>query len=170
MGGIIAGNKGNFLEINADGSIKLAEDFVTKVNGLSTEAKQDALATLVGALNSTAETDPTAAANQIALLKGLIKQLQGDGDKANAFQLTGSMVEEVLTEAGATGGPPADTLTFSANINSIEIWHDEATPQEFIVNGITLIIASGGWRSPIGGTPSSEVTIPDISCTVSRLV
>ena len=81
--------------------------------------------------------------------------------------LTGNIVAEQLDETDAV----SEVLTFSANIESIEIYHEEATLQDFIVNGLTLTLASGGWRSPIAGTPSSEVTIPaGISCIITRLV
>ena len=84
------------------------------------------------------------------------------------IKLTGSRVEEVLTQDNASLD---NVLTFEEPIQSIEIWHDEDDPKEFIVNGITLVIASGGWRSPVGGTPSDEVTIPaGITCIVKRLV
>ena len=80
----------------------------------------------------------------------------------------GSTVAEQLDDGDADA---SDVLTFSEEIESIEIYHNETTQQEFEVNGLTLKIASGGWRSPIGGTPSADVTIPaDITCTVVRLV
>lgn len=82
-------------------------------------------------------------------------------------QVTGSIVAEVLTEADAM----ADVLTFAANIAALEIYHGELTAQEFEVNGITLHVAPGGWRSPVGGVANDEVTIPaGVSCVVSRLV
>jgi hypothetical protein len=82
-------------------------------------------------------------------------------------QLTGCIVQEQKTQADAV----ANVITFSENISSIEIYHSEATPQAFIVNGLTLTIADGGWRSAIGGTPAKTVTIPaGITCIVSRLV
>ena len=66
---------------------------------------------------------------------------------------------------------PADVLTFSENISSIEIYHSESTPQSFAVNGLTLIVAAGGWRSPIAGTPGVTVGIPTgVNCIVARLV
>ena len=80
---------------------------------------------------------------------------------------SGNTVAEQLAETDAV----TDVLTFSATIESIEIYHNEATSQDFIVNGLTLTINSGGWRSLIGGTPSVEVTIPTgVTCTVTRLV
>lgn len=89
-----------------------------------------------------------------------------DGGAINVA-LTGSKVEEQKTESDAT----SNVITFSEPIQSIEIYHDEATPQTFVVNGLSLKIASGGWRSPVGGTPSTQVTIPaGVSCIVSRLV
>jgi hypothetical protein len=43
-------------------------------------------------------------------------------------------------------------------------------PLPFLVNGIELKIARGGWRSPVGGEPSQVVIIPaGVSCIVGRL-
>jgi hypothetical protein len=90
-----------------------------------------------------------------------------DGTGSPNVKLTGCIVQEQKTQADAV----ANVLTFTENISSIEIYHSEATPQAFIVNGITLTIADGGWRSAIGGTPGKTVTIPaGVNCIVSRLV
>ena len=81
---------------------------------------------------------------------------------------TNSKVAEQLDETDADAN---DVLTFEEDIEAIEIYHEEDTLQTFVVNGMDLKLASGGWRSPIGGTPSNEVTIPsDITCTVARLI
>ena len=60
----------------------------------ATEAKQTALEALVGTLTDTAVNDPTASGTIIALLKGLITQMQGDGasGKSMPVQLSGSNV------------------------------------------------------------------------------
>ncbi len=85
----------------------------------------------------------------------------------NDVQLSGSILAEQKTQTDAVD----NVLTFSANISSVEIWHNEATPQAFTVNGLSLSIAPGGWRSPIAGTPSTEITIPTgVTCSVARLV
>ena len=64
----------------------------------------------------------------------------------------------------------ATTLTFSDDIESIEIYHTGGR-QSFTINGLELIIRENGWRSGVGGTPSAEVTIPpNIPLEVSRLV
>lgn len=81
-------------------------------------------------------------------------------------QLTGSSLQEQLTQADAV----ANVITFTENILAIEIYHEEATWQDFIVNGITLKIPSGGYRTPIGGTTAKTVTIPaGVNCLVGRL-
>lgn len=81
--------------------------------------------------------------------------------------LFGHRVAEVQDEGDAVG----TTLTFGEPIYSVEIYHNEAAPQEFVVNGITLLVASGGWRSPVAGTPSDEVEIPGgVDCIVTRLI
>ena len=78
----------------------------------------------------------------------------------------GSSVAEVQTDSDAI----SEVLTFAAPITAAEIYHNEATAQEFVVNGITLVIAAGGWRSPVGGTPAATVTIPaSVTCIVTRL-
>lgn len=64
----------------------------------ATEAKQDVLAGLVGAAADAAITDPATAATMIALLKGLIKQLQGTGTGAVPAQLTGSIAEKASAQ------------------------------------------------------------------------
>lgn len=82
-------------------------------------------------------------------------------------QLTGRNVAEAKTQADAV----ADVITFSESIQVVEIYHDEPTVQTFIVNGLTLPVARGGWRSGVAGTPSADVTIPTgIDCVVSRCV
>ena len=73
----------------------------------ATEAKQDTLTGLVGALTAAAVTDPTASATLIALLKGLLKQLQGTGTGAAPVQLSGSIVgysTDVKPTAGVVKG------------------------------------------------------------------
>lgn len=67
------------------------------------------------------------------------------------------VAEDSQTEGDAT----EDVLTFSAPIRALEIFHSEETPQDFTVNGITVTVAGGGWRSLIGGTPSASVTLPN---------
>jgi hypothetical protein len=92
-----------------------------------------------------------------------------DPDKHNIqdVSLTGSITTEQKTNTDAA----ENVITFSANISAIEIYHNEVALQSFVVNGLTLKIASGGWRSPIGGTPATTVTIPaGTTCVVTRLV
>ncbi len=50
--------------------------------GAATSANQETIAALIGTLAAAAVTDPTLAATIIALLKGLLKQLQGSGNGA----------------------------------------------------------------------------------------
>jgi len=81
--------------------------------------------------------------------------------------LPNQTLEEQLTEADAD----ANVITFSEVIEAIEIYHEEATWQSFIVNGLTIKIPSGGWSRPVGGVASTQVTIPSgISCLVGRLI
>lgn len=81
-------------------------------------------------------------------------------------QLSGSNLTEQKTQADAV----ANVITFTGDITAIEIYHESATWQTFIVNGITLKIPSGGYRTPIAGTVAKTVTIPaGINCIVGRL-
>jgi hypothetical protein len=75
----------------------------TALGSQSTAAKQDALAGLVGALDSAAVSDPAAAGAVIALLKGLLSRLQTLENKIDSFttgggtasvELTGSLIED----------------------------------------------------------------------------
>lgn len=78
-----------------------------------------------------------------------------------------SSVAEALRDSDAV----SNVLTFSEPIQAIEIWHSGDGIEDFIVNGITLPIGPGGWRSPVAGQPSAEVTIPPgVTCVISRLV
>lgn len=96
---------------------------------IATEDKQDALAALIGALTATAETDPTESASLIALLKGILKQLQGDGEKPNVTQLTGSNME--LYGATINDRPDADTVAAGTTFTIV----DENLDQNWISDG-----------------------------------
>ena len=78
----------------------------------------------------------------------------------------GTVIVEQKTQANAT----SNKVTFSAAIKAIEIYHAENTAQDFVVNGLTLKIPAGGYRTRVGGTPSAEVTIPaTVTCILNRL-
>jgi len=111
----------------------------------------------LGALAAAAVTDPAASASVIALLKGMLKQLQGTGTGAAPVQLTGSNLQEQLTEADAISG----VLTFTETIGEIEIYNRDAVNDgTFIVNGISIIVPKGeAFQAKIGGTPSANVTV-----------
>jgi hypothetical protein len=85
----------------------------------------------------------------------------------NTVQLTGSILAEQKTQADAS----ANIITFTGGIYAIEIYHEEATWQDFIVNGIILKIPAGGYRTPVAGTVANTVTIPaGVNCIVGRLI
>lgn len=107
-------------------------------------------------------TDPDAQeATALGLLRGLLDYA------ANGISIFGCVLEEQKTNADAVN----NVITFSENIAVIEIYHAESTWQQFTVNGITLNIPAGGYRTPIGGTPGATVTIPaGVDCIVGRLV
>lgn len=94
----------------------------------------------------------------------------GDADVATGnpmpTTLNGSKLEEQLTDADAV----ANVLTFSDVITAIEIFHESVSWQDFVVNGVTITVPAGGYRTPVGGTPGTEVTIPaGVPCIVGRL-
>ena len=78
-------------------------------------SKQDTLTGLVGALTAAAVTDPTASATLIALLKGLLKQLQGTGTGAAPVQLSGSIPEYGWVDGDAEPAP--DSFAFGAKVD-----------------------------------------------------
>ena len=100
-----------------------------------------------------------------ARLEYLLEQaLTKDG--LGGIKISGSKVVECLDQDDADN----NVLTFSDDIYALEIYHNKDTAQKFTVNGLTLTIPSGGWRSPIGGTPGKTVTIPaSVDCIVTRL-
>ena len=80
--------------------------------------------------------------------------------------LSGSILAEQKTQADAV----VNVITFSANISAIEIYHESPSWQQFIVNGLTINVPTGGYRSAIGGTPAATVTIPaGVNCIIGRL-
>ena len=106
------------------------------------------------------------AGNKISY-RQIIKKVYGPDSNTLGVQHPLDPVEEQLSDDDADVN---NILTFSEDINAVEIWHNETGLEEFEVNGLSLKIGPGGWRSAIGGTASSEVEIPDgVECTVTRL-
>ena len=159
-----AGGNTQVVEVGAeaDGKLKI------NTSGLATETT---LATLLTQNGFNTKADITLSALRDAL-KGSgtdLKTLFDIWTLLNGTlttQLSGSILAEQLTNDDAV----ANVLTFSENISIIEIFHEELTWQKFTVNGVTLTVPGGGYRSPIGGTPAATVTIPSISCIVGRLI
>lgn len=134
----------------------ISEDYLVDVRGLS-KIRIQATYTTAGEVSATGRGEPWTEIQYVNIAN----------DQPISMSLSGSNVAEMQDQSDAT----ADVLTFSENITSIEIYHSEATPQSFTVNGLTLIVAAGGWRSPIAGTPGATVGIPTgVNCIVARLV
>lgn len=72
-------------------------------------------------------------------------------------QLTGSNVVEQHTQADAISG----TVTFSKNIQYLEIYNTDATNQGiFNVNGINITVPAGkSFKASFGGTSRATVTV-----------
>lgn len=99
--------------------------------------------------------------------KSTVSKPDGKGGWVTPVEINGSIVQEQKAEADAVD----NVITFSEPVSVIEIYHDAATRQQFIVNGITLYVPPGSYRTPVGGTPSNQVIIPaGVSCIVGRLV
>lgn len=129
---------------------------------LNTDSLEALLADVISALVGTLDVNVST-----AILEGLVDDIKTALTNTLNISISGNSVAEMKDQDDAVN----NVLTFSTNINAIEIFHSEATPQEFIVNGLTLIIAAGGWRSPIAGVPATTVGIPTgINCIVARLV
>ena len=148
-------------------TLSALETLLTSLDGkdYATQVTLAALNTAFGAEDFSSEITLASVLTKLTELDNKVDAIS-NADNMNVTQV-GNTVSEQLNETDAV----LEVLTFSANIENIEIYHDEASPQDFIINGLTLKVASGGWRSPIGGTPSAEVTIPAaITCTITRLV
>ncbi|MRX54707.1 hypothetical protein GJU41_12055 [Bacillus idriensis] len=72
-------------------------------------------------------------------------------------KLSGSKVQEQKTNSDASAG----TVTFAANISTIEIYNSDATNDgTFNVNGINIKVPKGkSFMAAIGGTPRATVTV-----------
>jgi hypothetical protein len=91
-------------------------------------------------------------------------------DGSAPVSIVGSLPYQTLAEQKTQADAVANVITFTGDIEAIEIYHEEATWQDFVVNGITLKIPAGGYRTPIAGTVAKTVTIPTgIDCIVGRL-
>lgn len=87
----------------------------------------------------------------------------------NGSQLSGSKIIEQLTQTNAAAG----VLTFTDNINAIEIYNTDTTNAGvFVVNGISLNVPKGVlYRSNVGGTVAKTVTVTgSTTYIVSNLV
>lgn len=140
---------------------KTLADIVTALSGIATAAKQDTL------IAKDFATQTTLA----AVLAKIIAAPATEAKQDSIITLLQGLSRQTVTECQDQDDADNNVLTFSDDIYALEIYHNEDTAQEFTANGLTLTIAPGGWRSPIGGTPAATVTIPaGVDCIVSRLV
>lgn len=88
-----------------------------------------------------------------------------EGKPVTDVQLTGSTLQEQLTENDAVSG----VLTFVKNVSKVEIYNgDEANSGVFTVNGMDITVPPTRlFHAEIGGTPSNEVAV---SGTTSYIV
>jgi hypothetical protein len=108
---------------------------------LATKSADGDFAT-IGAKADTPVTDPTLQASQIALLKGLIKQLQGTGPVPSAVSLTGSNPADGITN------PPVPLMVYNGST-----W-----------DKLRTVNTMPGWNTVSGsGMKGSIVNVPYIS-------
>jgi hypothetical protein len=142
---------------NLDIALSALRDAIVKT-GETSKTLAD-LAALIGALADSAVVDPTASGSEIALLKGIIKQLQGDGTEGKAAPV--SVVGDTLVETKNQADAVAGVVTFSENIKAIGILNtDLANDGVFTVNGIAIPVPKGTpFKDIIGGIPAASVAI-----------
>ena len=113
-----------------------------------------------GMVDTTPVLDPDQlTANQLGLLRGLLKQLQ---DGTMKTEINGSLANQTLAESSKTEVDAVlGVVTFSDVVACIEIYNSDAVNTgTFNVNGIDIVVPpSKVWKDAIGGTPSAEVTI-----------
>lgn len=108
---------------------------------------------------------------EVALASGAVVDLAEGTEVALIANTQVGILGNTLAEQKTQADAVANVITFSQNINVVEIFHAEETWQNFIVNGLTLVIPSGGYRTPIAGVPGLTVTIPAaVNCIVGRLI
>ena len=87
--------------------------------------------------------------------------------------IVGSLPNQTLVEQKTQVNATAGVLTFSANINAIEIYNTDVTNAGvFTVNGVAINVpATKVFNTVIGGTPSAMVTVTGATTyIVSRYV
>lgn len=94
---------GQILGENPSGETKRVQ---VDANGNMKNSIGDGLDVAKGSKSDVAITDPTLDSSEIALLKGLLKQLQGNGSGATPVSVTGSLTndDEQLTIDATVGG------------------------------------------------------------------
>ena len=113
----------------------------------------------IGAIDDSAVTDPTANASMIAALKGLLKQLQGDGSGSAPITLATSLSSEYdtidiakMSKGGVTTAH--DAITATATSAEMDWRGFNAVSVECIVSDIT----SGNWAIEVLGCAISGGT------------
>lgn len=103
----------------------------------------------------------------VATTVGIDQTTPGTTNKVVA-ELSGSTLAEQKTQADASDG----NVTFSENIEYVEIYNTDANAGVFTVNGIALSVPSGvSFKAKIGGTPSSIISIStSVSYIISRYI
>jgi hypothetical protein len=147
------------------GAVWFTETFIPFTNG--TDAISIPTQTPYIVVNSGAEINIVSGESGIGLVN-IVDQEGNSVNEDNPFpvELFGSKLQEQKTQADAI----ENIITFNEDIHAVEIYHIEDEWQIFIVNGISITVPSGGYRTPIGGMIDKTVTIPTgVNCIVGRL-
>jgi len=102
-------------------AIKSTEGIKKIADAVKVTADDNTIAGL-GSLAAAAVTDPAASASVIALLKGMLKQLQGTGTGAAPVQLTGSYVKNGYVDITSVIGtiPAGGSKTYDLDLSSVD--------------------------------------------------
>ncbi len=93
---------------------------------------------------------------ELELVKAELQAIKNQLDGTLSTQLTGNNLEEQLTESNAVSG----VLTFSEEVQAIEIYNRDTNNGTFIVNGISIVVPPDeAFQARIGGSPSPNITV-----------
>ncbi|MBC7340882.1 MAG: hypothetical protein H5U02_00250 [Clostridia bacterium] len=141
---IIALLKGLLKQHQGGGTVKDQVDVIDRATrALGKIIAEDNAIAALGALAATAVIDPAASASVIALLKGLLKQLQGTGTGSAPVQLTGSYA--TIDSAPVVGAKTVTTTAAElfasasrlANRYAMIVYNESSVPVYWGPSGVT---------------------------------
>lgn len=98
----------------------------------------------------------TVPVEQWVMVNGVYQRAPVNSDGTLQTKAPGDKLVEQLTESNTTTG----TLTFSDNIQYLEIYNTDTNDGVFAVNGFNLHVPAGkSFKAEIGGSPAKTVTV-----------